>query len=54
MMRFGGSARPVAWRALRTLSPLSFTALSGSPTMMKRGSPGTICTWTSTGTASIP
>ena len=30
------------------------TALSGSPTMLKAGSPGATCTWTSTARASMP
>ena len=41
-MRFGGSACPMAFSAPRTRSRLSATALSGSPTMVKAGSPGPI------------
>ena len=43
-MRLGGSASPMAFSAPRTRSRLSATALSGSPTMVKAGSPGPI--WT--------
>ena len=38
-MRFGGSARPMAFSAPRTRSRLSATALSGRPTMVKCGHP---------------
>src|SRR5262249_58073940 len=54
MMRRAGSASPEAISAERTRSRASDTALSGRPTMAKAGSPGTICTCTSTARASIP
>jgi hypothetical protein len=53
-MRFGGSAKPMAFSAPRTRSRLSATALSGRPTMVKCGIPGPICTCTSIGRASMP
>ena len=40
-MRPGGSARPMATSAARTRSRLSPTALSGRPTTVKLGKPGT-------------
>ena len=53
-MRRAGSARPDAIKAERTRSRASETALSGRPTILKAGSPGAICTWTSTGRTSMP
>jgi hypothetical protein len=53
-MRLGGRDRPIAVSAARTRSRASPTALSGRPTIRKAGSPLLICTWTSTGTASMP
>ena len=49
MIRFGGSASPIAVNAARTRSRDSATALSGKPTTRKFGKPGAICTWTSIG-----
>ncbi len=40
VIRLGGSARPIAASAAWTRSRLSPTALSGRPTMLKRGRPG--------------
>src|SRR5215510_1717144 len=54
MMRRAGSASPEAISAERTRSRASETALSGRPTIANAGSPGTICTCTSTARASIP
>src|SRR5690606_13296445 len=51
---FGGNDSPTAVRAARMRSRLSATALSGRPTMVKPTKPEEICTWTSTGTASMP
>ena len=53
-MRWAGSARPEATSAARTRSRASDTALSGRPTTLNAGSPGAICTWTSTARASMP
>ena len=44
----------MAVSAARTRSRASPTALSGRPTTRKAGTPGEICTCTSTGTASMP
>ncbi len=54
MIRFGGSASPIEATAARTRSRLSPTALSGSPTTMKLGSPATRLHCTSTARASSP
>jgi hypothetical protein len=54
VMRFGGKARPMEVKAARTRSRLSVTALSGSPTTVKAGSPGAICTCTSTSKTRMP
>src|SRR5436190_10679308 len=53
-MRRAGSAKPEATSAARTRSRASDTALSGSPTTLKAGSPGATWTWTSTARASMP
>ncbi len=44
----------MAVSAARILSLASPTALSGRPTSSRAGVPPEICTWTSTGTASMP
>ena len=49
-----GSDRPSAASAERTRSRDSATALSGSPTTAKAGSPAVIVTWASTSTTSTP
>src|SRR5579883_1778087 len=54
VMRLAGKARPEALSAARTRSRDSPTALSARPTTMKAMAPGAICTWTSTGRASMP
>ena len=54
VMRFGGSARPMAPMALRTRTRDSPTALSGRPTMVKLGRPDEMLTCTSTSSASMP
>ena len=54
VMRRLGKARPMAERAARTRSRDSATALSGSPTRVKAGSPAPICTWTSMSSTSTP
>ena len=54
VMTLGGSARPMAVSAARTRSRLSATALSGRPTMTKRGMPVESWTCTSTPRASSP
>ena len=43
VIRFGGSASPIEAKAACTRSRLSATALSGNPTMVKRGSPALNC-----------
>src|SRR5258705_10598261 len=53
-MRRAGSASPEATSAARTRSLASLTALSGNPTILKAGSPGATCPWTSTARASMP
>ena len=53
-MRRGGSPRPSAASAARTRSRNSATALSGSPTTVKAGSPEAIVTWASTSITSTP
>jgi hypothetical protein len=54
VIRFGGSPRPSEASAARTRSRDSATALSGSPTMVKAGSPEAIVTWVSTSMTSTP
>ena len=54
MIRFGGSASPIADSAARTRSRLSATALSGSPTMTNAGTLVDSWTCTSTARASSP
>src|SRR5512144_456575 len=44
VIRFGGSARPIAASAARTRSRLSATALSGNPTTENDGKPWVTCT----------
>ena len=53
-MRRGGSPRPSEASAARTRSRDSATALSGSPTTVKAGSPEAIVTWVSTSMTSTP
>src|SRR5690606_1697168 len=54
VMRLGGSARPIADSAAWTRSRLSPTALSGTPTRLKRGRPRASWHCTSTPRASSP
>jgi hypothetical protein len=54
VIRFGGSASPIADSAARTRSRLSATALSGSPTITNAGTLVESWTWTSTARASSP
>ena len=54
VIRFDGKAIDITASAERTRSRASLTALSGSPTMEKAGSPGATAHCTSTGQASTP
>ena len=54
VIRLEGSAMAMDEKAERTLSRASDTALSGSPTTEKAGSPGETAHCTSTGQASTP
>src|ERR1700676_1801463 len=54
VMRPGGKLNPAVNNAERTRSLLSRTAVSGSPTMKKAGSPGPKCTSTRTNGAERP
>ena len=54
VIRFAGSASPIAVIAARTRSRASLTALSGSPTTVNAGKPAAMAHCTSTSRASTP
>jgi len=54
VIRRGGSASPSAFKAARTRSRDSATALSGSPTTLKATTPEVMVTWASTSIGSMP